>query len=168
MGQFNIDLEYSLKEGEDELLNNFYFRLFPQLKEIQIVQQIDLQKQGIDKILIFQNGKEIWIDEKKRRIAYPDILLEEYSNFDKKIWGWLGRTKKTDYIVYAVMPSKKVYLLPFLLLQKVWLKNYQNWLNQYGRLFAQNKDYRTSNIPVPTQILLEAIKKEMSVSLERQ
>jgi len=158
---FLTDLEFSLSTRDDQALNDLYYKAFPTLEQIKIITDLKLQKKGIDKILILTNKKEILIDEKKRREDYGDILLEEYSNFENRQWGWLGREKYTDYIVYAIMPTMKVYFLPFLLLQKTWLKNYETWLTKYGRKFAQNQFYRTSNIPVPTSILLESIKKEM-------
>jgi len=166
MNEFKVDLEYSLEASENKMFDNFYFRVFPLLKEIKIVKELDLQKQGIDKILIFKNGRKLLIDEKKRRSIYNDILLEEYSNFEKKIVGWLGRNKVTDYLVYAIMPTKKVFLLPFVLLQKAWLHNYHQWFKTYGRVFARNNTYKTSNIPIPSEILLISIKKEMSNGLD--
>lgn len=158
---FNIDLEYSLEERENEIFDRFYFRIFPHLEKIKLVEDKSMQLKGIDKILIFENGKKLTIDEKKRRKDYGDILLEEYSNYETKKIGWLGREKYTDYIVYAIMSTKKIYIFPFLILQLAWIENYKSWLKKYGRRFAQNKEYRTSNIPIPTEILLNAIKNKM-------
>ncbi len=161
MNNFDIDLQYSIEERDNEDLDNFYKRVFPDLKEIEFVEDLELQKKGIDKILRFNNGKEVMIDEKKRRKDYGDILLEEYSDYDKKTWGWLNRSKHTDYIIYYIVPTNKIYIFPFLILQLTWLRNYGDWLNQYGRKFAINKNYKTSNIPIPTDILL----KELNVTI---
>lgn len=158
---FNLDLRYSLENRDTEGLDKFYFKVFPNLEKIENVEDLGLQKKGIDKILHFKNEKKILIDEKKRRKDYGDILLEEYSDYDNKKVGWLGRTKHTDYIVYVIMESMTIYLLPFLLLQKAWISNYKNWSEKYERKFAQNNGYRTSNIPVPAEELLTAIKNEM-------
>jgi len=158
---FATDLEFSLDSRSDIALNNLYYEAFPHLEKIRIVEDLTMQKRGIDKILILKSGKEILIDEKKRRKNYPDILIEEYSDFDRRKVGWMGRGKYTDYIVYVVMPTMKVYFLPFLLLQKAWLKHYEEWLAEYGRKFAENKNYTTSNIPIPTEVLLDSIRSEM-------
>jgi hypothetical protein len=165
VNNFYTDLEYSLEERENELFDNFYFRVIPNLERVEIINDLSLQKEGIDKKLILKNGKIILIDEKKRRKNYGDILLEEYSDYDKKKVGWIGLNKQTDYIIYAIMPSKKVYLIPFLLLQKAWKSNYHNWMRIYGRKFAPNKYYVTSNIPVPVNVLIEALSKEMNEQL---
>lgn len=78
---FQHDLEFSL---EDELFNQMYYKKFPHLEQIEIVSDIEQQKKGIDKILHLEGGKTIFIDEKKRRKDYGDILIEEYSDFDNK------------------------------------------------------------------------------------
>lgn len=154
---FAADLQYSLEGREDRIFNDFYARVLPNVKEVRMVKDMKLQRKGIDKQVFLSSGKVVLIDEKKRRKDYGDILLEEYSVWEQKKVGWLGRDKHTDYIVYAFMDTKRVYLLPFLLLQKAWLKNYHDWVKRHGRKFADNKTYRTSNIPVPTKELLTAI-----------
>lgn len=164
INNFTVDLEYSLQERGNDLFDDLYYRIFPHLQEVKLVKDINLQKQGIDKELIFDNNKRLFIDEKKRRKNYGDILLEEYSNWERRVIGWLGKSKKTDYIVYAIMPTQKVYFLPFLILQKAWLHKYKKWLKQYGRKFALNNGYTTSNIPVPVDVLMNTIKEEMKCS----
>lgn len=158
---FDLDLKYSLENRDGGAINDFYYKIFPTLRRIESVKDLELQKRGIDKILHLSSGKKILIDEKKRRKDYGDILLEEYSNYEKKKIGWLGREKHTDYIVYIIMDGMTIYLLPFLLLQLAWVHNYRNWLKTYGRKFAQNKYYKTSNIPIPVEVLLTAIENEM-------
>ena len=165
LNNFDVDLKYSLATNDDMEINDSYFRIFCDLKKVDLVNDPLLQKQGIDKILIFKNGKEVWIDEKKRRKDYGDILLEEYSDFDQKKVGWLSKEKKTDYIAYVIWKPRKLYLLPFKLLQLAWRENYKEWLKHYGRKFAQNKGYRTSNIPVPAETLLSAIKDQIKQEL---
>ena len=157
MNDFEIDLQYSIEERDNQDLNNFYKRIFPDLTKIEFAYDLELQKKGIDKILHFKNGKTVLIDEKKRRKDYGDILLEEYSNYEEKIWGWLNREKHTDYLIYYIVPTSKIYIFPFLILQLTWLRNYKKWLENYGRKFAINKNYKTSNIPIPTEILLKEI-----------
>mgnify|MGYP001063866134 CR=1 FL=1 len=165
VNDFRTDLEFSLKKNDDKLINEKYFEAFPHLEKILVVNNLKLQKRGIDKIFIMTGGKRIMVDEKKRRKNYDDILLEEYSDFERKIVGWLDRKKYTDYISYIIWPKRKLYLLPFLLLQKAWLANYHQWLLTYGRKFAKNKNYTTSNIPIPTKVLLNVLKETLLLNL---
>jgi len=158
---FNIDLEYSLEERENEMFDRFYFRTFPSLDTIHFAEDMETQRKGIDKILKFKSGYTVTIDEKKRRKDYGDILLELWSVWERKKRGWLY-TCQCDYIVYAVMPTKKVYLLPTLLLKKAWLKNHSNWLVKYKRIDAKNKGYITKSIAIPAEELLHEISRQMS------
>jgi hypothetical protein len=158
---FNVDLVYSLEGNFDRSINDAYFKAFPHLKEIRTVTELAKQRLGIDKELIFENDNIVYVDEKKRRVDYGDILLEEYSNFETKKVGWLGRDKYTDYIAYAVMPSHKVYFLPFLLLQKTWVENWAEWLLRFGRKLAINNGYTTSNIPIPVKVLMDSLREAM-------
>lgn len=164
MNNFNTDLLYSLESNFDKTINEAYYHAFPHLVKINEVEDKERQMLGIDKELVFKNGNTVYVDEKKRRTDYGDILLEEYSNFETKRVGWLGKDKYTDYVVYVIMPSKKVYFLPFLLLQKVWLENYHEWLIKYGRKFADNGTYKTSSIPVPTEELLSNLKESFNLA----
>ena len=165
LNDFNTDLEWSIDKTDDQEVDNVYFKAFPHLEKITPVTDLVTQKRGIDKVLTFSNGQTIYIDEKRRRKDYGDILLEEYSDFEKKKIGWLGREKYTDYIAYIIFPRKKVYLFPFLILQKTYRDNYFDWLLKYGRKLAPNKYYLTSTLPIPTEILLGAIKESMQLSI---
>lgn len=164
MNYFNTDLQYSFEANFDKDINQAYFRAFPHLVNINNIEDKERQLLGVDKELVFENGNTVNVDEKKRRKDYGDILLEEYSNFETKRIGWLGKEKYTDYITYVIMPSKKVYFLPFLLLQRVWLENYYEWLMKYGRKFADNGTYKTSSIPIPTEELLSSLKESFNLA----
>jgi hypothetical protein len=150
-------MRFSNEAKLTEFINAQYYQIFPHLDKIEIVIDKEQQKKGIDKFLILKSGKRISIDEKIRRKDYGDILLEEYSDFDRKVAGWLNKDKYTDYISYVVLPAEKIYLFPFLNLQLAWLKNYKNWLKQYGRRSAENNGWTTTNIPIPTEVLLNEI-----------
>jgi len=166
INNFQTDLEYSLLERENIIFNNFYYRVFPGLEHIEIVNfNTDfgkkLQKSGVDKILCFKSGYTLSIDEKKRREVYSDILLETWSVWEKRIRGWLY-TCQCEYIVYVKMPIRKIYLLPVFLLKSVWMKNGLLWLNKYKNITAKNNGYVTKSVAIPDEILLTAIKEQMT------
>jgi hypothetical protein len=142
------------------MFDNFYHRIFPDLVRIEIVTDIALQKKGIDKILYLDNGQKIAVDEKKRRSNYGDILIELWSVYEHKIKGWLF-TSHCHYIVYAIMPIRKAYLLPTILLRQAWRHNEHEWREQYHEIKAINPTYTTISIAIPPDILLPAIQKEI-------
>lgn len=158
VNDFKIDLEWSLDSSEDKLFNDFYYKAFPNIKQIEFCEDMERQRKGFDKIIHFENGNWFAIDEKKRRIDYGDILLEIWS-VDRKKRGWLY-TCQCDYIVYAIMPTKKVYLLPTVLLKKAWITNRDKWI-KYKPIIARNKTYVTESRSIKTDELLSAISNEM-------
>lgn len=160
VNDFATDLQYSLEQRECEMFNDFYYRIFPGLSEIEFAEDMKRQRRGIDKVLHFNSGYSITIDEKKRREDYGDILLELWSKYEQRKRGWLYYCQ-CDYIVYAVMPSKTVYLLPVLLLKKAWQTNKKQWLADYEQKPSHNEGYTTMNIFIPTKVLLDAINAEM-------
>ncbi len=96
----------------------------------------DHQRNGIDRSIVLQNGKTIWIDEKargKNKITgkvYTDIALEFLSDEAQKTPGWVCKPLLCDYINYAIIPLGRAYLLPVQQLQTAW--------NRYGELSQQN------------------------------
>lgn len=158
MNDFRTDLEWSLDSAEDALFNDFYYKAFPNIKEIEFCEDMERQRKGFDKIIHFNNGNWFAIDEKKRRVDYGDILLEIWS-VDRKKRGWLY-TCQCDYIVYAIMPTSKVYLLPTVLLKRAWITNKDKWINTKP-IIAQNNGYVTESRAIKVNELLTAISNEM-------
>ena len=153
---FDTDLQYSLDSQEDILFDNFYRRVFPQLKSIEFVKELTLQKKGFDKIIELESGKKFYIDEKKRRKDWGDILLEIWSNKEMKKKGWFV-TSEADYIVYAFMESQVVYVLP-LLLMRMWAWKDKKYFMSFKSVESVNKNYTTVCKAIPTELLLTAIK----------
>lgn len=166
MNDFDTDLKWSLDTRDDDFLNEFYIKKFPHIERIENVESLELQKKGIDKIFHIAGGKTIFIDEKKRRKAWPDIALEEYSDYEKRKIGWMSKGKYTDYIMYIFIPTQTIYILPFLLLQSSWLKNYKKWAMMYKFIYAKNKNYTTRSLAIPIVELLNALKAEMHDTFE--
>lgn len=164
MNDFHKDLEYSLSLRDDEQFNDFYRATFLQVERIELCEDMERQHKGIDKVIYFENGNSITIDEKKRRKDYGDILLELWKNKARKRLGWLFYSY-CDYIVYAIPSANKIYLLPTALLQAAWKRNGKQWLRSYELKEAQNNGYITVNIPIPTDILLNCIQREIDTQL---
>lgn len=156
---FREDLEYSLK-ASDDLMFEFYYKQRFNAVSVKNITDLDKQKAGIDKEIYLPNGKILLVDEKKRREVYFDILLEEYSNMKYKVPGWIEKNQ-SDYIVYAFMPSRVIYLLPVLLLQLAWNRNRSSWKIRYKYVTAFNEGYVTGSIAVPVPVLFDAIEREI-------
>lgn len=157
-------------EAEDmPLWKEVYLKAFPNMVAMPN-HRVDgyHQRQGIDRSIILDNGKQLWIDEKvrfrnkKTGQVYKDIALEYLSDKTRNTPGWVCKPLLCDYIAYAIAPLGKCYLLPVLQLQQAWRDNEDVWLGKYFTAEAKNgKDgvveWITLSCCVPVNILFKAI-----------
>lgn len=121
------------------------------------------QRQGIDRSVVLDNGKIIWIDEKVRWKDYGDIALEYWSNEARRIPGWVCKPLLCDYIAYAIAPAGRCYLMPVVQLQTAWDKHGADWAREGREVRAQNNGYVTVSVAVDPKILFDKIINEMFV-----
>lgn len=138
---------------------------------IDVRNDCQAQREGIDRYVILNSGETIKIDEKVRTVKYNDILLEVFSNSERETPGWMQKNLRCDYIAYAFIPTKTCYLLPFLQLKRAWNTNKQIWYEKARKsqdgfrvVDAENKTYTTHSICVPIDILIPAINEAMVVN----
>lgn len=135
----------------------------------------DAQRAGIDRVLVLSSTKTLKIDEKVRSRHYPDVLLEIWSDYQKKKPGWAHSERKLlcDYIAYAIVPTQTCYLLPYPLLRQAVKRNARDWnvlanTKQAGFSWrdAKNHTYTTRSIAVPTDVLLDTLRECLVVTWE--
>lgn len=142
------------------------------LVRVALVTNPDYQRKGYDKVCHFKNGKRVIFDEKHRPRDYNDVLIEIWSNMERRIRGWLD--SNADYIAEFFESTRRVVWLPLLLLNKwlktrkeiiPWVENPENdtllpcppWNNvvkahNKGRL--GHPDYTTASIAGPNELVL--------------
>lgn len=155
---FKDSLEKSDIHSDDPLWGDLYQAAFHNFAGMHKV-GIDgwAQRGGIDRIIMLNSGKTLSVDEKVREKDYGDILLEFWSNFEKKVPGWVAKDLACDFIAYAIMPARKCYLLNFQLLREAWIKNHKEWVGKYQIAKARNIGYTTISVCVPVDVLFEAL-----------
>ena len=145
-----------------------YEQAFPDLASMEYVTDKELQKRGGDRLLRLHSGAEVLVDEKVRSTAYPDILLELWSDKARQTPGWAQKSLWSDYIAYAFVPTKTCYLLPFQTLRRALRLNQGKWTNQYGFRDAHNRGsygkYVTRSVPVPLNVLFRALRDGMKIT----
>lgn len=124
------------------------------------------QRDGIDRVILLASGRILKIDEKKREREYPDILLEYISVDTTGAPGWVEKDLPIDYLAYAFMTSRRVYLFPWDMLRRAWIQFKTEWLEKYKIPPAHNNGYKTLSVAIPTLILLKAIKNASIIQLE--
>ena len=132
----------------------------------------EAQFRGVDRLIYLANDSILRIDEKKREKSYPDILLEYLSNSEKNSPGWIEKDLAIDFLAYAFMPDKRVYLFPWLLLKRTWRYFREDWIKKsednkegFRIVKADNFYYDTYSIAVPLEILLSKIRCAMIIQL---
>lgn len=130
----------------------------------------DHQRAGIDRTVVLQNAKVIYIDEKvrgrnrKTQRVYDDILLEVFSDVERKRDGWVSKPLQADYIAYLIAPLGKCYLLPVLQLQLAWSRHGREWMEMgaryqggFAKVEAPNRGWTTVSVAVPAAVLFGKI-----------
>jgi len=167
MNDFQADLAYSAKCSEEPFWQAIYRKAFPDMLFAETPNGL------IDRVIYLGAGKTLYIDEKKRRTIYNDILIEYQSNDTTPGYdGWINKDLTIDYIAYAFMPEKKVYLLDWQSLRRAWKNEGESWWNKaekkqegFSFVSANNRYYKTHSIAVPIAVLLEAINQPITVVL---
>lgn len=130
------------------------------------------QRMGIDRSVVLDNGKFVWIDEKVRgrnKITgrvYEDVAVEELSNEQRKVPGWAVKPLLCDYIAYAIAPLGRCYLLPVQQLQSAWRAHCDEWKAKYKPIRSQNNGYVTLSWAIPVPVLFQAIGQCLRVSFQ--
>lgn len=161
---FHTCLERSFSYADASWWEEVYKSAFPDFAGMVSVRADGwAQRGGIDRVITMHSGKTITVDEKVREIKYPDIILEIWSDKERKVKGWIQKDLACDYIAYAFAPTRECYLLPFLMLRKTWRDNGRAWISEYRRVLAQNNGYVTESLAVPTSVLLTEVSNSMRV-----
>ena len=148
-----------------------YRKAFPTMAAMVPIRQDGwAQRGGIDRIIILASGKEIKIDEKVRDRDFNDVLLEYWSNAERRIPGWVAKDLACDFVAYAYLETQRCFLLPFHLLRRAWKHHGREWVSRaekkeegYKKVVAQNRGYTTTSVAVSWDILYEAICDAMVV-----
>ena len=151
-----------------------YRKAFPGFVQMMSVRNDGwAQRGGIDRVITLSSGKVITVDEKVRYTSYPDILLERWSDREKKTPGWMQKNLAMDFIAYAFVPDQRCYIFPFVQLRAVWKANGNTWISKAEKnkdgfrvVLADNVGYTTESIAVPIPELFSALHEAQVVDWE--
>ena len=165
MHRFRDSLAMSAAHADSGFWLDTYRRAFPRLASAVAVREDGwAQRGGVDRVLTLYCGRTYTVDEKVRAEDWPDILLEQWSDEERCIPGWVQKPLACDFIAYAYAPSGICYLLPVVPLQRAWRQRGREWIKTYGQRRAQNPGYVSVSVPVPRAVLMCAIVDAMMVS----
>ncbi len=153
---FKEQLDYSYQADHEPFWEAVYHEAFPTMTDMTLMTDMDLQRIGIDRMIMCPD-ELIFVDEKKRKETWGDILLEYISVDTTGAPGWVEKDLSIDYIAYAFMSTKTVYLLPWGLLKRAWIENKEDWLRRFKIVHAKNNDYTTYSVAVPISVLIDKV-----------
>jgi len=164
INDYKEDFKFANNPITQKQLDQVYKEVFfPTLKEIELIEDKKRQFElGIDKIIHFDCNNYITLEEKMRRSAYNDILIERYhiDNNGKKTAGWLYKTR-CDILSYSICPNdilETLYLIPFVSLRMAWENNRKEWETKFQIKGANNRTHITYNTPIPINVLTKEIR----------
>lgn len=170
---FRRSLSRSQALAESTWWETVYRKAFPGFMTMASVRNDGwAQRAGIDRVITLKDGRTVSIDEKVRKGDWSDILLERWSDRDRRIPGWIQKDLACEFIAYAFLPSRRCYLLPFLTLRRTWMEHGKDWIaranndadKQFHVVQAANRGYTTESIAVPLQTLLQSMCLTMCVA----
>jgi hypothetical protein len=162
---FEERLAFSQSFDNASWWTDVYRGAFPDLLSMTNVRKDGwAQRGGIDRVLTLSSGKTITVDEKVREKVWPDILLERWSDEERKIAGWIQKPLACDFIAYAFVPIATCYLFPTLTLQRAWREKGRDWIERYPEKRSLNKGWTTVSIPIPISVLFAALTDAMRIS----
>lgn len=119
---------------------DLYHRAFPTLiTAVSVHDDGWAQRGGIDRVLTLACGRVFTVDEKIRTHDWPDILLEQWSDEERRVAGWVQKPLACDFIAYAFAPSRRCYLLPVVPLQRSWRLFGRRWVKVRAAPCAQHR-----------------------------
>jgi hypothetical protein len=155
---FEDSLARSKAQADAPWWETVYREAFPDMAAMVNVRDDGwAQRGGIDRVITLASARTINIDEKVREQDWPDILLEYWSDRDRKIPGWVAKSLACDFVAYAFVPSQTCYLLNFQTLRRAWRLNRGVWVKEHPKIEAQNNGYVTVSVAVPIDELVSAL-----------
>lgn len=162
---FGDDLAWSHELACQPFWRGIYQKKWPTIaKVVDLSHDRQAQREGIDKTIILQDGREIQVDEKGRREDYGDVALElrhEFRDSERVEVGWALKPTRSDWWPYAILPARQVWFLPVARIQE-WLEVLDAFdlSDQLARSYGgtvkrskKNKDYDTINFCLPPDSL---------------
>ena len=171
MNEFNTQLAESQSLEIISLWDKIYHQWKPRCRVGRNDEYNAKQLKGIDVSIYLPTRRILRIDEKVREEEYNDILLEDFSNIEDEIKGWMWKGLDIHFIAYLFKPIKTAYFLPWEELQSLFHEKRNYWLTQYPYTRARNYIdgkfvYTTLSFPIPIDILRKEIPNIEVISIK--
>ena len=111
------------------------------------------QQLGIDRSVVMTDSRIYRIEEKVDYHANRNIFIEYWSDWEKRVPGWIVKPLYCDYVVYVIPAMGEAYFFNTLVLQDIWKDIGNQWIGQYHEKRIRNhsgsREWTTIGTPVP-------------------
>lgn len=164
-----------IARDNEQMWIEYYQKKYPGCDPIKTKEEKSiLQDGGVDRIIIKVDGQQETADEKTLQNVYDEIALEYISNSTTNSPGWICKPLICDSINYAFAPTKEIYSFNRIVLQKVWKKYGNKWLETAKKnilggphiVISETKlrnglNYLSYSCAIPIYILEQVYKEEL-------
>lgn len=161
---FHDDLDYSKRIEATPLWTQVYDQHFPDYQSLTIVDDLTLQKQGVDRIIVTEVGNRWYLEEKADKWPPKNLFLEHISSAEHKTPGWMEKDTLTDFLGYAYPAYGVAYVFRYKHLKKAWENNKREWIDRYEKA-VQNPGYTTKGCAVPIVEVMAALLKVVQAEI---
>lgn len=171
---FRDDLAFANDARLEDLWRKAYLLAFPDLVTLAATSRNgEHQRRGVDRLIYLPCDKILRVDEKLRRGVYDDVLLEfvhRETDGTAERPGWIEKDLPIDYLAYAFLPARTVYLFPWQELRRAWRRDNAAWRARYRIVCSHNAGqttpYDTYCVAVPIPVLLDAMRDSLHMRLK--
>ena len=156
---FRKDLAFSMEPNYLRLMEEFYREYFHPMGKVTIqrINEIDEQRKGYDVLIIIDDGEQyIKVEEKVDRYQSPNIVLELWSDINRKK-GWLY-TMRADLLAYHYKSTGITHMIPVCALKRAFAVYEAEWRDNYRIVLRENKGWSTQIMLVPVVDMWDAIR----------
>lgn len=176
INNYSNDMKYAdseeMKLKADNLIRQKLCFMGP-IMRIDSIKDKTMQYAGIDKLILFSNGKTLKLEEKIRRIDYGDLLVEiiadnNFASYDYNTnvfestkprgVGWGMKDYSSDLLFYFIEKEEKGFIFSWKKFQAIfkgflpiWYELALNKKEGFSLKVAKNKGYDTINIAIPKE-----------------
>lgn len=154
---FERDIVRSHHDQAAPWWESIYRQMFGPYLSIRTVEDLTLQRQGIDRYVTImagvRQGRRFAIEEKVVEGAYRYMALETWSNVERRTHGWINRLSSADWLVFVMKPGKVALCMPWPNLFDAWGVYGEEWCDIYrsvdtGNVVGRNR-YTSRCVLVP-------------------
>lgn len=162
---YDFQEELAWSHEDEKVFDAVYAKIFDgNYDRTQRVEDLALQKHGIDAFIYLKDGMSIRVDEKKDKRERANIFIEEWSDYEREKRGWFY-TSRCDAIVYCIWPSKRFFWLPLRSMRRAFHAHFDEWHNAYRSWTIQNKSWYAVGIGIPQDVILATVEGSREIRL---